>query len=103
MELIHPRCAGADVHQKTVVVCVRIVMKRKVVQEVRTFGTTTSDLMALSDWLSSHGCTHVAMESTGIYWKPVWHILEGTFELVLANAMHIKNRSGPLFSDSRIR
>ena len=94
MELIHPRCAGADVHQKTVVVCVRIVMKRKVVQEVRTFGTTTSDLLALSDWLSSHGCTHVAMESTGIYWKPVWHILEGTFELVLANAMHIRNIPG---------
>lgn len=94
MELIHLRCAGADVHQKTVVVCVRIAMKRKVVQEVRTFGTTTSDLLALSDWLSSHGCTHVAMESTGIYWKPVWHILEGTFELVLANAMHIRNIPG---------
>ena len=94
MDLIHPRCAGVDVHQKTVVACVRIAMKRKVVQEVRTFGTTTSDLLALSDWLSSHGCTHVAMESTGIYWKPVWHVLEGTFELVLANAMHIRNIPG---------
>lgn len=64
---------------KTVLACVRVAMKRKVVQEVRTFGMTTSELLVLSDWLSSHGCTHVTMESTGIYWKPVWHILEGTF------------------------
>ena len=94
MEVIYPRCAGLDVHQKTVVGCVRLASKRKVVQEVRTFGTTTSELLALSDWLASHRCTHVAMESTGIYWRPVWHVLEGTFELVLANAMHIKNIPG---------
>lgn len=94
MNLVHPRCAGLDVHQKTVVACIRVAVKRKVAQEVRTFGTTTSELLALSDWLSLHGCTHVAMESTGIYWKPVWHILEDTFDLVLANAMHIKNIPG---------
>jgi transposase len=94
MEVIHSKCAGLDVHQKTVVACVRLAVKRKVGHEVRTFGTTTSELLALSDWLASHGCTHVAMESTGIYWKPVWHVLEGTFDLVLANAMHIKNIPG---------
>ena len=94
MEVIHVRCAGLDVHQKTVVACVRIAVKSKVVRAVRTFGATTSELLALSDWLSSHGCTHVAMESTGVYWKPVWHVLEGMFELVLANAMHIRNIPG---------
>jgi len=64
-------------------------------REVRTFKTTTKDLMALSEWLSAEGCTHVAMEATGIYWKPVWHILsDGEFELVLANAAHVKNVPG---------
>ena len=94
MEVIHVKCGGLDVHQKTVVACVRIAVKSKVVRAVRTFGATTSELLALSDWLSSHGCTHVAMESTGVYWKPVWHVLEGMFELVLANAMHIRNLPG---------
>jgi transposase len=94
MQVIHPRCAGLDVHQKQVVACIRVAGRKKVVQEVRTFETTTRDLLALSDWLASHGCTHVAMESTGVYWKPVWHVLDGAFELVLANAMHIKNIPG---------
>jgi transposase len=94
MEVIHVKCAGLDVHQKTVVACVRIAVKSKVVRAVRTFGATTSELLALSDWLSSHGCTQVAMDSTGVYWKPVWHVLEGMFELVLANAMHIRNIPG---------
>ena len=94
MEVIHVKCGGLEVHQKTVVACVRIAVKSKVVRAVRTFGATTSELLALSDWLSSHGCTHVAMESTGVYWKPVWHVLEGMFELVLANAMHIRNMPG---------
>jgi len=61
---------------------------------VRTFGTTTMELMALSEWLTGHGVTHVAMEATGVYWRPVWHVLDGSFELVLANAMHIKNVPG---------
>jgi len=65
-----------------------------VVQEVRTFDTTTQGLLALCDWIAEHGCTHAAMESTGVYWKPVWHVLESSFELVLANATHIRNVPG---------
>lgn len=93
MEVMYPRSAGLDVHKDTVVACVRCV-NAPVAREVRTFGTTTSELFALADWLESHGCTHVAMEATGVYWKPVWHILEGRFELVLANAQHIRNVPG---------
>jgi transposase len=93
MEVLHPRCAGLDVHKDTVVACVRCVSAPKV-QAVRTFGTTTRELLALADWLGSQGCTHVAMEATGVYWKPVWHLLEGDFELVLANAQHIRNVPG---------
>jgi transposase len=63
-------------------------------QEVRSFGTTTTELLALADWLAEHDCTHVAMEATGVYWKPVWHVLEDEFELVLANAAHIRNVPG---------
>ena len=93
MEVLYPRCAGLDVHKDTVVACVRRVTAPKV-QAVRTFGTTTSELLALSDWLDSWGCTHVAMEATGVYWKPVWHLLEDHFELVLANAQHVRNVPG---------
>jgi len=94
MELLHPRCAGLDVHKDTVVACVRIVNDRDGERDVRTFDTTTSGLLALSEWLGEHGCTHVVMEATGVYWKPVWHVLEGDFELVLANAAHVKNVPG---------
>lgn len=94
MEVIHERCAGLDVHQHTVVACTRVAAGGKVAQEVRTFDTTTQGLLALCDWLTEHGCTHAAMESTGVYWKPVWHVLESSFELVLANAMHIRNVPG---------
>jgi transposase len=94
MEVVHARCAGLDVHQKTVVACARLVKGRVVEQKVETFGTTTKELLRLSDWLTSLGCTHVAMESTGVYWKPVWHVLEGSFELVLANAAAIRNLPG---------
>jgi transposase len=93
MEVLYPRCAGLDVHKDTVVACARCVSKPQR-QEVRTFGTTTNELNALAAWLASHGCTHVAMEATGVYWKPVWHVLEGQFELVLANALHIRNVPG---------
>lgn len=92
MEVMHPRCAGLDVHKDSVVACVRIHEGAKHV--VETFGTTTKSLLALSDWLGEHEVTHVAMEATGVYWKPVWHVLEESFELVLANAMHIKNVPG---------
>src|SRR5437867_1266244 len=94
MDVIHPKCAGLDVHKESVVACARIGTGPKIAREVKTFGTTTRDLLALSDWLTAQGCTHVAMESTGVYWKPVWHVLEGSFELVLANAMHIRNIPG---------
>ena len=93
MEVLYPRCAGLDIHKDTVVACVRCVTKPQR-REVRTFGTTTGELLALADWLEGNGCTHVAMEATGVYWKPVWHILEGRFELVLANAQHIRNVPG---------
>lgn len=93
MEVMFPRCAGLDVHKDSVVACVRCVSE-PAHREVRTFGTTTRALFALADWLESHGCTHVAMEATGVYWKPVWHLLEERFELVLANAQHIRNVPG---------
>jgi len=93
MEVLHVRCAGLDVHKDSVIACVRCVSPPKH-HEVRSFGTTTTELLALSEWLDSHGCTHVAMEATGVYWKPVWHVLEEAFELVLANAQHIRNVPG---------
>ena len=94
MQVLYPRCAGLDVHKDTIVACVRCVSV-PVHQEVRSFGATTAQLLALADWLSEHDCTHVAMEATGVYWKPVWHILEDEFDLVLANAAHIRNVPGP--------
>ena len=95
MEVLYPHCAGLDVHKETVVACVRHMVNGTVTREVRTFRTTTKDLLALSEWLASQGCTHVAMEATGVYWKPVWHILsDGDFTLVLANAKHVKNVPG---------
>src|SRR2546425_3131908 len=94
MDVIYRRCGGLDVHKDNVVACARIVTDTGVEQDVATFSTTTSALLALSDWLEQHGVTHVAMEATGAYWKPVWHVLEASFELVLANAMHVKNVPG---------
>jgi transposase len=91
MEVIYERCAGLDVHKKTVVAC-RVESKgsgRKE-QETRTFGTATAQLLELVDWLTERGCTHVAMESTGEYWKPVYNLLEGQVEILLVNAGHIK-------------
>lgn len=93
MEVLHPRCAGIDVHKDMVMAAVRCVSEPKH-HEVRSFGTTTTQLQELSNWLESHGCTHVVMEATGVYWKPVWHLLEGVFELVLVNAQHVKNVPG---------
>jgi transposase len=86
MNAIYERCAGLDVHKKTVVACVLTPDG----QETRTFGTMSADLLVLSDWLLACGCTHVAMESTGEYWKPVFNLLEGTFEVLLVNAQHVK-------------
>ena len=95
MEVLYERCCGLDVHKETVVACLRAMSGSEVVREVRTFETTTASLMALSGWLAENGCTHVAMEATGVYWKPVWHILDdGDFQLILANAAHVKNVPG---------
>ena len=95
MDVLHATCCGLDVHKQTVVACLlRAQAGGRRTKEVRTFGTTTEALLALGDWLSAAGCTHVALESTGVYWKPVWHVLEGEFDLVLANATHIRNVPG---------
>ena len=94
MEVLYPRCAGLDVHLGSVVASVRLHHEVRPQCVVKTFGTTTKELLALAEWLTEHGVTHVAMEATGIYWKPVWHLLDGSFELVLANAAHIKNVPG---------
>jgi transposase len=95
MELLYPRCCGLDVHKSSITACVRLQEKsdkpRKV---VRRFGAMTADLRALAQWLVEQQVTHVAMESTGVYWKPVWNILEGQFTLILAHAQHVKNVPG---------
>ena len=93
MEILYPRCAGLDVHKDSVVARIRCVSE-PVHDEVKTFATTTSALLELNEFLSAQGVTHVAMEATGVYWKPVWHLLEGDFELILANAQHIRNVPG---------
>jgi transposase len=95
MDILHRCCAGLDVHKKTVVACLRrLDAADRVQQQVCTFGTMTAELMALADWLIAHGVTHVAMESTGVFWKPVYHLLEGQFALMLVNAQHIKQVPG---------
>ena len=95
MEVLYPHCAGLDVHKNTVVACVRHTVDGTIKREVRSFKTITKELLALSEWLAAEGCTHIAMEATGVYWKPVWHILsDGDFALVLANAAHVKNVPG---------
>jgi transposase len=94
MKTLHRRCAGLDVHSDSVVACARLTVRTKASHEVCRFSTATRDLLELADWLAAQGVTHVAMEATGIYWKPIWHILEGRFELVLANAAHIRNVPG---------
>lgn len=94
MEVLYPRCAGLDVHAGRVTACARIAIGAQVTYEHRTVPTTTRGLLELDEWLAGHSVTHVAMEATGVYWKPVWHVLEEHFTLVLANAMHIRNVPG---------
>jgi len=95
MEAIFRCCAGFDVHSETVAVCVRRIDDRgEIHAEVRTFLTMTRDLLALCDWLITEGVTHIAMESTGVFWKPIYNILEGQFQILLVNARHIKNVPG---------
>jgi transposase len=95
MEVMYHRVAGLDVHKETVVACVRVPVGRKTTRECRTFATTTEGLLALLAWLTQSRCTHVAMEATGVYWKPVWNILsDGDLSLILANAAHVKQVPG---------
>jgi len=94
MEVVYKRCCGLDVHKDTVVACVMIREGEKVEKDIRTFGAMTADLVVLSDWLGAHQVTHVAMESTGIYWKPVFNLLDTSFHLILVNAAHIKKVPG---------
>jgi transposase len=95
MERVIERCCGLDVHKKTVAACVRVPgFNQARTQHVQTFGTTVGELLALRDWLEAHGVTHVAMESTGVYWKPVFYVLEEAFSCLLANAGHIAQVPG---------
>jgi len=94
MQIVHERCAGLDVHKEFVVACVRLIEKQQVLRQVRRFETTTQGLLELLAWLQQHGCTHAGMEATGVYWKPVWHLLEGCLELVLSNPAHMRNVPG---------
>ncbi len=91
VEVVYHRCCGLDIHKKTAVACLIVVRADgKRGKQIRTFGTTTQDLLDLLDWLKAAGCTHVGMEATGVYWKPIYNLLEGHFELIVANARHIK-------------
>jgi transposase len=95
MHVVHTHCCGLDVHKQTVVACVLIVdPDGEVLKQTKSFGTMTADLLALGDWLVSLKVSHAAMESTGVYWKPIFHLLEGRVELMLVNAQHIKRVPG---------
>ena len=91
LDVVYERCAGRDLHKRSVTAC-RLVpgTAGRAGQEIRTFGTMTADLLALGDWLAEGGVTHVAMESTGVYWKPIWNLFEERFTLLLVNAQHVK-------------
>ena len=95
MDIVYTCCAGTDVHKETVVVTVRCRLDNgKVRQQTRTYGTMTEQVLELGDWLEAEGVTHLAMESTGVYWKPIWNLLEERFEILLVNAQHIKHVPG---------
>ncbi len=95
MQVIHPQCAGIDVHKKGIVVCMRLVQPDgSITTHVRSFRTMTADLLTMLDWLRDHGVTHVAMESTGEFWKPVFSILEGHLDVLVVNAQHVKHVPG---------
>lgn len=94
MKTVHPKCAGLDVHKDLVVASVRVVRGRKTVTDTRSFGTLTRELFDLSEWLKSHEVTHVAMEATGVFWRPIWNVLNESFRVTLANPATIKNVPG---------
>ena len=104
MQTLVERGCGLDVHQATVVACLLMVRKDgRVQKQLRTFGTTTRELLSLREWLLSEGCTQVALESTGVYWKPVYAILEGAFQIVVANAQTTSRKSSAARPMSKIR
>src|ERR1051325_11227292 len=90
MEVLYPRCCGLDVHKSSITACVLLAQAGKPQKHIRRFGSTTRELLELVAWLREFGVEHVAMESTGVYWKPVWNVLEGHCQIVLANGQHIK-------------
>ena len=91
MRIVYPRCCGLDVHKRSISACLLTRHEEEgTKQQVRRFGTVTRDLLELRDWLISNQVTHVAMESTGVYWKPVWNILEASVTILLVNAQHVK-------------
>jgi transposase len=90
VDVMHSNSAGLDIHKDTVVAAIRLHNQGQVTRVTRTFGTMTKDLLALQDWLDAQHITHVAMEATGVYWKPIWHVLENGFELLLINPAHVK-------------
>jgi transposase len=94
LEVLHRCCAGLDVHKASLTACARIVEGKSVAQHIRDFRTTVQGLNELREWLRGYGVNAVVMEATGVYWKPVWHMLEADFELTLANASHVKNVPG---------
>ena len=96
MDVLHPRCCGLDVHKSSISACIFGAGSRTRLQKhQRRFGAMTQDLRELAEWLRQFGVSQVAMESSGVYWKPVWNILEGQFTVVLANAQHIENAGAP--------
>jgi transposase len=91
MQVLHRCCCGLDVHKKLIVAClISLNAAGERQKEIRCFTTMTKDILALADWLATAGCTHVALESTGVYWKPIWNLLEGQFEVLPFGAQHIK-------------
>ena len=94
MQVVYQRCCGLDIHKKLIVACLLLMSSQGVQKEIRTFNTTLADLYRLRDWLVAIECQMVAMESTGVYWRPIWNLLEGQFELLLVNAQHMKTVPG---------
>ena len=92
MEVVYERCCALDVHKDKIVACLLTPGERgRAKRELRVFGTFTRDILSMGDWLAEAGCTHVAMESTGVYWRPIYQRLFGFFELVVANAQHLRS------------
>jgi transposase len=94
MEVLYPRCCGLDVHKASITACALLFEQGRLRKERRRFSTMTEDLRNLAAWLAALQVTHVAIESTGVYWKPVWNVLESQFTIILANAQHVKNVPG---------